>query len=569
MIPATKVASYSELRDCIDALPPLAPGLVRVYRGQPHNYPLLPSGRRRLVPRADIWAHYLRRLVAFIERTSAEADFDSEVQIWLVWLQALAQHYGAGSNYLDVTHDLGIAIWFALHTSKTASLETVVGPPNTTEQDSIVKTTWVRLVPHNGPAYLYVLDLKLWAGDGLPDAGELVDLAKAPETFHSKRIRVQSGCLVYAEEHQELGEPFLRSGMPIELAPDFDGSPYASRTVEQIFPPPAEDSWYARFLGLPFLLTPDEADENACFRQSLPVTLFLSSPDSPYVSDIRSRFHHLLPALVYPVLVTEPGHTSEEWLTNAAPENATVIVLEGPQISAHPPVESPLWNHDLLMCDWVNDADTFEIATHTPIGRTTLQNVVIEFSPLEEVAWYESDARAELLRAMWIVRGPGGAIAVYPVFQDYPGFRLAQSGPILLRLNSTLRRLEWWAPGKQSWLEITDLKPVGKAILSCLVLLRDLSPVPKLAAYPELESDAGLDLRSVVVPISTGVARLYRATRSDAGRPWHVLRHPDGEPYTTAKPNLGVMSIQSPTPFGQMTAAELRRYLATELEKKS
>ena len=100
------VSGYRELLSRIEALPAPPAGTVRVFRGQTQDYPLRPSARRRKVPRAEIWAHYLRHLVMHLEGQGVNADISREFQLWFVWLQALAQHYGAGSNYLDVR-----AVW--------------------------------------------------------------------------------------------------------------------------------------------------------------------------------------------------------------------------------------------------------------------------------------------------------------------------------------------------------------------------------------------------------------------------------------------------------------------------
>jgi hypothetical protein len=552
------VRTYVELQGRIATLPPPAEGLVRVFRGQSHDYPLKPSGRRRKVPRADIWSHYLRRLVMYLEKQGVHEDLDREFQLWIVWLQALAQHYGAGSNYLDVTHDLGIATWFAFHTSKAAKLETVVGPPGEVGQDISLKTSWVRLLPHPGPAYLYVLDLKPWSREGLPAAGELVDLREAPALFHSARINVQSGCLVMAEPDQDLKTLATRQFV---LEGGFDESPYVSWSLERVFPPPAEDPWYARFLSLPFLITPS-ADNGgqACLQQSLPVTLYLSSRDAPYVSDIRSRFRHLYPALIHLELDDEEP-ASEDWWEAFRLADATPVVLEGPQITAHPPVGDRSWNHEVLLSDWVDDVEAYALDSGASVGRARLTNVLVEFSPLEEVAWYDGEVGEQLLRAIWVVRNASGELAVFVFLQNYPWASFARLGPIFLRLGEG-RRLEVRGAGPgASWADIATFERFGKAIVSTLVLLRDCSPRPKAAAYPELAADNERGW-AILVPVSAGAARLFRASSSDARRHWYIPRHPDGEPFTTARPNIGMLRMEIPSSYADVSAAELQRHIA-------
>ena len=363
-----------------------------------------------------------------------------------------------------------------------------------------------------------------------------------------------------------LGKEYLVPGTPIEMTTGFDQSPYESWTVENIFPPPAEDRWYARFLRLPFLLTPETGKE-ATLQQSLPIQLFLSSRDSPYVTDIRSRFTHLLPAHIFSSLRMEPSK-SKEWWSKCTPENAAVVALEGPQISAHPPHEDKSWNHELLMSDLATEAEVFEIGKDQPAATIDLDSVIFEFSPLE-VAWEEGESHGELLRAIWMVRAPAGDLAAFLIYQDYPGFNIAQAGPILLRLGSESRRLEWRAPSKAEWSDLSKLAPAAKAIISCLVVLRDLSPEPKFAAYPDLVADAGSDQESSVIRVSSAPARLFRATVEDASRQWYVLRHPNDDPYTVANPNIGTITLKGSRSFGQMTAAELKQILMKNIGGKA
>jgi len=35
-----------------------------------------------------------------------------------IWIEAIAQHYGSGSRFLNVTTHVDIALWFALHQAK-------------------------------------------------------------------------------------------------------------------------------------------------------------------------------------------------------------------------------------------------------------------------------------------------------------------------------------------------------------------------------------------------------------------------------------------------------------------
>ena len=94
------------------------PGFVRLFRGQDRTYPtLLPSARR---PNSSwdlrrVWKVYAHKLSLYLSKETPTDRGQAALDTFAYWLNAMAQHYGGGSEYLDVTHDLEIALWFALH----------------------------------------------------------------------------------------------------------------------------------------------------------------------------------------------------------------------------------------------------------------------------------------------------------------------------------------------------------------------------------------------------------------------------------------------------------------------
>ena len=556
------VSSFAELETYISELDPPDAGTVRVFRGQSKPHPLVPSGRRRPIVHGSIWAHYSRQMIYRIQQQGPDDDFEREAQLWLVWLQALAQHYGAGSKYLDVTHDLGMAVWFAVNESSSATLKSVVGSPDDSGDDAVVETHWVRLTQHSAPAYIYVLDLEPYELESLPNAGDLVDLMDAPSIFHSPRIKAQSGCLVWADEDQDLKSYAV---CEILLENGAENSPYEAWTVEQVFPPPAIDEWYARFLELPFLVAADADSEQACLRQSLPTTLFLPAPKSDYVADIRSRFRYLFPPLVSESLQGMGESPEKGGSGEFSFPNATTIVLEGPQISAYPPLDSYSWNYELLLEDWSEDVDTYEITSDKVSERVPLKSVLIEISPLDEVGWYDGEPIDEgMLRAVWIRRDEKG-VSAYLFLQNYPSPSIEPIGPLILRLNAQ-RRLAIDDP--EGGTDLASFGRYGKAIVACLVLIRDCSPIPKAAAYPECSAGGGDDSVKHVIPVSSAAARLYK-TAGYRSRPWYVARDPGGAPFTVAQPNLGEITVTAPTlNFADVSAADIQRYVANVVEEE-
>jgi hypothetical protein len=110
------ITTYRQLREHLSDLGNPPRGYVRVYRGQTKDHgTMLPSGLRAGGARRDPVWHYWsalasRELLGAPDQLVSSADE-------AVWIEAIAQHYGPGSNFLDVTHSLDVALWFALRLS--------------------------------------------------------------------------------------------------------------------------------------------------------------------------------------------------------------------------------------------------------------------------------------------------------------------------------------------------------------------------------------------------------------------------------------------------------------------
>jgi hypothetical protein len=127
----TKIISdYSELLTSIAALPKPPAGTVRVFRGQTRDYPRLDPRGLRHSPRAmSIWAAYAGQLRFGLKPDKPAGKLSMEdLQAHSLWFNALAQQYGPGSDFLDVTYSIDIALWFALNKSKIVNFKGVIGP---------------------------------------------------------------------------------------------------------------------------------------------------------------------------------------------------------------------------------------------------------------------------------------------------------------------------------------------------------------------------------------------------------------------------------------------------------
>ena len=205
------VNTYTELLSEIGKLEAPRPGCVRVFRGQTKNYPtMLPSGLRTHLRNEAVWHSYAialaRDLLAARDDRSQPlhgkilTHGDKEA----VYINAVAQHYGPGSNFLDVTRSLDVALWFALHTALSITADYTLGLSASEDPPSKLALTepWTEYFKWDaGPGFLYIFDVSEFNGAGSPPNGSLLDLSKARPIFsESKRIKAQAACLIAAEK---------------------------------------------------------------------------------------------------------------------------------------------------------------------------------------------------------------------------------------------------------------------------------------------------------------------------------------------------------------------------------
>ncbi len=248
----------------LNDLPAPAPGLVRLYRGQTRGYidpetlqaSLLPA----LVRPSSSGAYDPAWLISVQMYLSAqlELNYDLPADVRHLWAPALLQHYGPGSQFLDVTADLDVALWFAFHEHHETWLALPTRASPTFAMERWFLMAWHTMVTEASDRLpvLYVLDGPLWHGEQLPRHGEVIDLLalatgrRLSET--AMRLVRQRASLMFAGSAED-GGPNLGSRVvaAIELAPDFEDDAVRGRKVSEVFPAPASDPFYQALLGLP------------------------------------------------------------------------------------------------------------------------------------------------------------------------------------------------------------------------------------------------------------------------------------------------------------------------------
>ena len=124
------IADYQGLRRFLLRLDPPPPDHIRVFRGQTRDFGrMLPSGLRGTPLRSEvIFRAYTALLASDVPSPEGDEGW-VDAETYVVWTRAIAQHYGPGSHYLDVTTSVDVALWFALHEVRTVVSRHCFGPP--------------------------------------------------------------------------------------------------------------------------------------------------------------------------------------------------------------------------------------------------------------------------------------------------------------------------------------------------------------------------------------------------------------------------------------------------------
>lgn len=565
------LTNYNSLIRALDALGPAPSGTIRVYRGQTSDYPtLLPSGLRRSLRKQAIWHSYssilYQSLLSELESTTGELTLQMLTD-YAVWLNAVAQHYGPGSDYLDVTHSLEIALWFALNEYMTSKVEGIIGPPGPPDpaHDHLSAGDVVRYTPWNDMGYLYVFDLPKWNSEKFTEVGTVVDVADAPDLFASSpRMRAQHACLVNCRG--SVGtcldlKTRLVGGGPIKVRRPMSGANGLDRSVSELFPSPAQDQWYSRFLCVPMAYSPESRPPK--IRRSIPVTAYFDESSPQSFEEVRFCDVMIPPPLVHR-WIGEQAQNSDASDPIRLVADATPIILEAPVLFPYAPADSKLWHHGLLVSDLPSNVHVYDLETQLGDGEVKLENVLFEFSPLEQANWervVRDNSPIRLLRAVGLRRrSEEFDFDASLIYQDtisqessvLVGFRLVYD-PSVGELIAVLR-------GGVHQLRIRDgseiTKEIGKPAMVALMLLRYLSPALKPEASPRAAIDIvedGEDKKRFAIGYSRDAGRLFRVSAASQ-RDWFVMRHSTKpqEPFTDYREPDRVLELTTKREFNEI-----------------
>jgi hypothetical protein len=571
------IKDYQSLQKLISSLPIPAPGKVRVFRGQNRNYEkTLASGSRpQKLVNASLF-NIATRVVA--QDVIGQIDINLELDMLMFWTQALAQHYGPGSWYLDVTYSLDMALWFALHEYHPVGVTIVFGTGNEPDpaNDILRREELIAYPRWNDSAWLYVFDVPKWKPGDQAAHGVLIDLADAPPVFSSSpRMKVQSACLLSSgvDEKQHDLSDCLTATIPITWP--MTGAPKLDRTVEEVFPGPEHDDWYRRFLSIPLAPQPDRSTPpQITMGHPLPVTIYM--PDRKERAMKVMQFENgLTPALLYTTMgnpVREPYDPVLQKSVKRALADATILVVESPLRFMTPPSDYDGWNQELLWGEISDSVTVFDGPSHAA-GSASLQNVFVEFSPLES-PWVGSPEVAaqevEVLRAAWLARN-GAGLSFSLFFQSLPSDRIMEVTLNRVELDAKTKTIQYeghisdgGGGAKVEWKKVTDQRIIAKPLFTVLLILRELSPIVKAAPFPSLVTDAGYDSQQMFVNVSREGARLLRVKDSRTGKSLHFLRGLELSESFVSPKEQGMLHLEVKLPYSKLDASSIRAIVAAK-----
>lgn len=587
MTPQTR---WSDLCAALAALSPPPPGHVRLYRGQVQDHAtLVPTGLRSPRSADDVWlvfASLMAKQVLASERAGGRSGLDLVTSV--VWAHAIKQHYGPGTEFLDVTHSPAVASWFALHRASVLPGLAVYGGagPFDPADDAVGRHEFLRFEAQtDAPGWLYVLDVPAPDGPLGTGHGHLVDLAEAPPPLcDSPRIRAQHACLLRADARQHGGDlrRFVVPGTPLPVAWPLAGCDEVTWPSERLFPGVADDTWYRRFVSLPLVPAAASAVELpqapgrqlTTWHQPVPVSLVVPDADRRQFEALQGTITTMPRPLLMranaldhvrrdPALANDP-----HWARLA---DATPILLEGPLQSATAAVDSGHWHFGLLF-DGIEAVAPVTDLQGVSRGQASLHNVLIEFSPLEDADWLDWDRPdappRDLARALWLRREPDGRWLATLWRQELPQHGTYVIGPFESRAAPAGGGLE--LRGQRAggrWIAAAELDIVARPLIKSLALLRDLSPPPKLAATPSLVAG-----RVRMLPIHPAIGRLVSlAGCGEAVQHHHVLRRmrTDGIYFGGAgfDEALGGVKVESDEPLAAIDLQVLKAQAAEPIER--
>lgn len=478
-IVSTSPMQYSDLGQTIAHLPPVKPDYMRVFRGQNKNYgTLVPSALRKPgTVEYELWRVYSTLIARSVYSESLELKMNEvSIEEYLIWTRAVAQHYGPGSSFLDVTSSVDVALWFALHEARRVRMIGVLGEqgPLEPDRDFIYNSELIHHAPIQ-TGFLYVLDVPCYSG-GL-EHGTVIDLSDAPDVFRSPRILAQCGLVVWANEIQSHGDlAGFQACEPIPVQRSGDDPALLNAPTHEVFPPPHADVWYKKLLSVPWRPVAYEGKGSRILVPTIPLTVYQYEDDSLNI-DVIKRIITLDRMEVEPIPLTRQGEGDYDGVNRIIH-----IVCEAPLFVMLPPAEE--WNENLLTSSAVFDAVPLSWNLQSMHDRLSFDGIMVQLSPLETSGWDGIQAEHELraICAIQVVRTEGHYQLT--VFDS----RFPDGQVDWIRMNVGSEGGRFYIAGNNR-LPLSGFPKFRKALYLALYILRELNTSATVTPFPIAVAD--------------------------------------------------------------------------------
>ena len=260
-----KIRHCNNLAELKAAIEQYGPGVL--YRGQTQHYPgsgdapsLSTSFQRQgCVPNLMIkWSYYAKRALQHLVRGWKNTDD-------IATNQAILQHYGFRSFFLDASGDPRVAAWFASNRFESKISFNLV--EDCFEDPVLLRTLNASFIPTDRMGHVYLICQKALRQSGI-------------QAVHLSEIATHEGAPRYVRQDAYMVGPLIQSGLsgdcilchitaPAEVFRDFAGE----YSVDWLFPEPSDDPVYRELLAMPWEKirhVPDNGVEAFCRALELP-----------------------------------------------------------------------------------------------------------------------------------------------------------------------------------------------------------------------------------------------------------------------------------------------------------
>jgi len=342
-----------------------------IFRGQVKDYPLVPSIRRGKgkTPSAGCipwltanWSMCAERLVSKFKKSEATA----------IETQAVLQHYGYRSFFIDVTSDPEVALWFALHKFKSEKTPLYID-----RQLRSAIFQWSQYVPClTGFMYLILI----------PENGsnnQYFDLTSIMPT-DAIRIHKQKAGAIFCPQKLRSMDNFVIAKLQIIDDGWFRDSNRNLRFTE-LFPPPSVDIFYRSLCTVPYFISLQT--EMNKIELGHPLLGFLPI----YAGSIKELFKEYIPL----TRILSHARLAPQW--NIA---TGVVDMENQRFKSRNATRIMLSS---LMIQRLSE--DIQISNLLQTSCWPSHNLLLEFEPEASLVSPSPTTLQEVVRGLWVIIG--------------------------------------------------------------------------------------------------------------------------------------------------------------------